>query len=158
MNIFNKKPILYEKLSNRVIFVIRGIEIFLAVLLIILVLISALGLVITLYKDMGYLKELVNYDTFQELTSFMLLLIIALELSMMLVKHNPNNVIGVMIYAMARKMLIYNTAAIDMLIGVITLAILFLVKIYLIKDNQKQILSESQSDSVVSSSLKSSEE
>ncbi|WP_207655350.1 hypothetical protein [Clostridium vincentii] len=107
---------------------------------------------------MGYLKELVNYDTFQELTSFMLLLIIALELSMMLVKHNPNNVIGVMIYAMARKMLIYNTAAIDMLIGVITLAILFLVKIYLIKDNQKQILSESQSDSVVSSSLKSSEE
>lgn len=154
MNIFNKKPILYEKLSNRVILVIRGIEIFLAGLLIILVLISSLGLLITLYKDLGYLKELVNYDTFQQLTSFVLLLIIALELSMMLVKHNPDNVVGVMIYAIARKMLIYNTAALDMLIGVITLAILFLVKIYLIKDNKKQTLS----DSVVSSSLKSGEE
>ena len=79
------------------------------------------------------MRFLIDYDNFQQLLSYLLLLIIALELAIMLIKHNPNNVIEVMIYAIARKMLIYNSSSMEMLIGVITLAILFIVKIYLVK-------------------------
>lgn len=85
-------------------------------------------------KDVTLINTLVDYDTLQHFLSYLLLLIIALELAMMLIKHTPNNVVDVTIYAIARKMLIYNTSSSDMLLGVITLSILFFVKHFLIKE------------------------
>lgn len=109
-----------------------AIEIFLAMLIIIAVLISGVALVISAVQQ-GSLTHLLDYDNFQSLLSYLLMLIIGLELALMLIKHKPSNVIDVMIYAIARKMLIYSTATIEMLVGVIALGILFIIKVSLNK-------------------------
>ncbi|HHU31552.1 MAG TPA: hypothetical protein GXZ50_02655 [Clostridia bacterium] len=126
-----KKSVFYEKISQTVYWTIRGIEILLAGLLVLLVLASSIFVFGTLIQNYS---QIAGFSDFQQLLSYLLLLIIALELAYMLIEHTPNNVVEVMIYAIARKMLIYNTTALDLLVGVITLAILFGVKVYLIKD------------------------
>ncbi|WP_017470459.1 phosphate-starvation-inducible PsiE family protein [Amphibacillus jilinensis] len=121
-----------HKLTNRVGAAIMAIEVFLAMLIIIAVLISGVALVISVVQQ-GSLTHLLDYDNFQSLLSYLLMLIIGLELALMLIKHKPSNVIDVMIYAIARKMLIYSTATIEMLVGVIALGILFIIKVSLKK-------------------------
>ncbi|NLP31512.1 MAG: hypothetical protein GX363_10355 [Clostridiales bacterium] len=130
----HKKTSFYDKLTINISVAIRGIEIFLSCLLIICVVISSIYLIAHFIKDVTLINTLVDYDTLQHFLSYLLLLIIALELAMMLIKHTPNNVVDVTIYAIARKMLIYNTSSSDMLLGVITLSILFFVKHFLIKE------------------------
>ncbi|MBM7540259.1 phosphate-starvation-inducible PsiE family protein [Amphibacillus cookii] len=122
----------FHKLTNRVGAAIMAIEVFLAMLIIIAVLISGVALVISVVQQ-GSLTHLLDYDNFQSLLSYLLMLIIGLELALMLIKHKPSNVIDVMIYAIARKMLIYSTATIEMLVGVIALGILFIIKVSLKK-------------------------
>jgi len=128
-----KRSAFYDEIATRISFAIRALEILLSCLLILCVVIASIYMIINFVKDYSLINQLIDYDNFQQLLSYLLLLIIALELAIMLIKHNPNNVIEVMIYAIARKMLIYNSSAVEMLIGVITLAILFMVKIYLVK-------------------------
>lgn len=128
-----KKSAFYDRFAVRVSFAIRAIEIFLSCWLILSVVIASVYMIINFINDSSLLNQLINYDNFQQLLSYLLLLIIALELAIMLIRHNPNNVIEVMIYAIARKTLIYNSSATDMLLGVLTLAILFAVRIYLVK-------------------------
>ncbi len=130
----NKKASFYDRITINISLAIHGIEILLSSILIVCVLISSIYMVISFLKDFSSIENLVNYDTLQQFLSYLLLLIIALELSMMLIRHNPNSVIDVTIYAIARKMLIYNTSSVNMLLGVITLSILFLVKKYLLND------------------------
>lgn len=134
-----KKTSFYDKLSINVSIAIRGIEIFLSCLLIICVVISSVYLIVHFVKDVTLINTLVNYDALQHFLSYLLLLIIALELAMMLIKHNPNNVIDVTIYAISRKMLIYNTSSSDMLMGVITLSVLFIIKHFLVKETLEPI-------------------
>lgn len=125
----DNKNVLYEKQTSLVFWAIRGIEILLAGFLVLLVIASAIYFLGSLIQDYS---QLANYSNFQQLLSYLLLLIIALELAHMLIEHKSDSVVEVMIYAIARKMLIFTTTANELLISVVTLAILFAVRKYLI--------------------------
>jgi len=115
---------------------IRVIEMILAGLLIVSVLVVAVYLMLPYFKDSGQIMKLIDYNGFQQFLSFVLILIIALELAMMLITHDHNKVIEVMIYAIARKMLIYNTTAVELLLGVLTLVVLFAAEKFLIHEQR----------------------
>ena len=128
----NKKRRLpvFRALGNRFSKVIIGIEMFLAALIIITVLAGAIALIVSTIQE-GVAEHLLDYDNFQNILSYLLILIIGLELAIMLIQHQPSNIIDVMIYATARKMLIYSTDMVDGLIGVISIGILFIIKVAL---------------------------
>ena len=132
---YSNKSKFYEKMSNRVSTAISSIELFISGLLVMAVIINSFFFVVSMFRDITQLKELINYNSFQHYLSYLLLLIIALELAIMLIRHKPNNVVDVMTLAIARKMLIYNTEAYELLIGVITIGILFAIKIYILKES-----------------------
>ncbi len=121
-----------SKAAIRLSATIRTIEMILAGLLIVSVLIVAIFLLLPYVKDTSQILQLIDYNGFQQFLSFVLILIIALELAMMLITHDHNKVIEVMIYAIARKMLIYNTTAVELLLGVLTLVVLFAAEKFLI--------------------------
>jgi phosphate starvation-inducible membrane PsiE len=50
----------------------------------------------------------------------------------MLCKHTPETVIDVLLFAIARQIVVYHDAPIDMLIGVVAIVGLFAAKKYLI--------------------------
>ncbi|MGI5970596.1 MAG: hypothetical protein ACOX7P_02595 [Oscillospiraceae bacterium] len=128
MKLFGNQPAVKEKAFGRIYYIIQGVEIVLSCILIVFVLVSVGYMVAGFAKDAA---NMVGYDNLQSLLSYLLLLIIAVELAVMLIGHNPASVLEVMIYAIARKMLIFNTSAVDMLLSVIAIGILFFIRSYL---------------------------
>ena len=121
-----------KRIGDRFSGVIMGIEIFLAALIIVAVIIGAISLIGSTVQK-GVVEQILDYDNFQNILSYLLILIIGLELSIMLIRHQPSNIVDVMIYATARKMLIYSTDMYEGLIGVISIGVLFIIKVSLHK-------------------------
>ncbi|NLG86788.1 MAG: hypothetical protein GX489_06190 [Firmicutes bacterium] len=107
------------------------IETFLAAFLIFAVASSSITLVRRLYYVITTHDFMQTYDLFQGFMAHALLLVIGLELALMLLKHTPSSIIEVLIYALARKLLIHATNAYELAVGVAALAGLFAIRKYL---------------------------
>lgn len=70
---------------------------------------------------------------FQEFLKHSLMLVIGMEFIMMLIAYSDKNIIYLIIFVIARKLLISSDTVVDLLIGVIAIAILFIVKNYILR-------------------------
>ena len=75
----------------------------------------------------------VNYDQLNDFLAQILLLVIGVELVIMLCLHLPETLLEVLLYAIARKLLLVpKTAGVaDLLLGVLAIACIFFIKKYL---------------------------
>ena len=75
----------------------------------------------------------VNYDQLNDFLAQILLLVIGVELVIMLCLHLPETLLEVLLYAIARKLLLVpKTAGVaDLLLGVLAIAGIFFIKKYL---------------------------
>ena len=71
-----------------------------------------------------------SYQLFQDFLSHVLLMVIGLEFVAMLINHEEYQIIYIMIMVVARKMLIYGDNTQDLFIGVLAIAVLFIVRKY----------------------------
>jgi len=76
-----------------------------------------------------------TYEIFQKFLGHVLLLVVGVELVAMLVKHTPSSVIEVLLYAIARKMLIGSEHMLEFVLGIVSIAGIFAVKKYLFISN-----------------------
>lgn len=133
-----------RRFGKRILRVVLWLETGLALCVMVAVLVGVVDLVarIRVFAGTPYPA---GYDEFRNLLGFALLLVIGLELTIMLVRHTPGSVIEVMLYATARKVLIYTTQTHEFLLGVVALAVLFAIRRYLfvprIADEQGHVLS-----------------
>ncbi|ABY92220.1 MAG: hypothetical protein XD49_1428 [Caldanaerobacter subterraneus] len=95
------------------------------------------GVAISFLDLIRYLNLIISQpplQTYEILRTFLghiLLLVIGLELVIMLVRHTPSSVVEVLLYAIARKIIMEAKTTLDVLIGVVALGGLFLlIKIY----------------------------
>ncbi len=126
----NKTEGKLNKIRDRIGEYIIWIEMILAILIIVTVILSIKDLFIlcmTTFKT----EALSSYDILQGFLSHTLLLVVGLELALMLISHSTGKVLEVVLYAIARKMLISSTNMTDILFGVIALALIFFVNKYL---------------------------
>lgn len=80
----------------------------------------------------------VAYSQLNDILAQILLLVIAIEFVVMLSLHIPGTIIEVLLYAIARKMLLFPKSGgmLEVLLGVIAIAGLFTIRKYLLtKDN-----------------------
>ncbi len=83
-----------------------------------------------------YIKTVVTipggeaYDIFSRMLGHILLMVVGLELALTLVRHDSQSILDVMIYGVARKLLVYPTQNNELLVGVIAVGALFLVQKY----------------------------
>lgn len=118
---------------------IMWIEILLAGFIITTVILSGKDIVVLIHKV--YITEASqSYQLLQGLLAHILLLVVGLELALMLITHSAGNVLEVILYAIARKMLISSSNTMDILLGVISLAIIFAVDKYLHTQGIKRLL------------------
>ncbi|HCL4576174.1 hypothetical protein EXM36_06460 [Clostridium botulinum] len=127
-----------KNLKSKIISGVMWLETLLAIFMIASVLLSSKDL-ISFIVQIFTLDAIPSYDMFQKFLSHLLLLVIALELALMLVKHTPNSVVEVMLYAIARKMLVYGSSAIEIFLGVLSLAGIFFIKKYLFSERDKKL-------------------
>jgi len=134
----HRNNIKLKNLKSKIISGVMWLETLLAIFMIASVLVSSKDL-ISFIIQIFTLDAIPSYDMFQKFLSHLLLLVIALELALMLVKHTPNSVVEVMLYAIARKMLVYGSSALEIFLGVLSLAGIFFIKKYLFSEQDKKL-------------------
>lgn len=80
--------------------------------------------------DIAHSTKGSSYELFQSFLSHVLLMVIGLEFVAMLINHEEYQIIYIMIMVVARKMLIYGDNTRDLFIGVLAIAVLFIVRKY----------------------------
>ena len=94
------------------------------------------GIIVSRLVLFKYMFEIINttqdhsYKLFQAFLAHVLLMVIGLEFVAMLINHEEYQVIYIMIMVVARKMLIYGDNTRDLFIGVLAIAVLFVVRKY----------------------------
>ncbi|NME81814.1 phosphate-starvation-inducible PsiE family protein [Clostridium sp. SM-530-WT-3G] len=89
-------------------------------------------LVIFLFADLKILVlNPTNTELFNTLLASAFNLVIGIEFIKMLCKHSPDTVIEVLLFAIARKLIVEHTSTIENLIGIISIGILFATRKYL---------------------------
>ena len=97
--------------------------------------------VIYLTAELFHFRESIEqtnlHTSYEELLSDILLLVVGIELALMLVRRTPESLIEVMFFVVARKMLIKASTFWDLILGVIALAGLFAIRMYLVNRPNK---------------------
>ena len=120
-----KKWIIYlEKVA-------KAIEIFIALVLLVIVVIKIVEVVFDLT---GFPIGILTME-FGGILSVTLNLVIGVEFTKMLIKHTPESVVDVLLFAIARQMVVYHERTLDLLIGVLAIAGLFAIKKFLLGVN-----------------------
>ncbi len=116
-----------KKYVNHVLKIVSTLEVILAGIIVVAVIVNGVALVADAYTDItdGSLVFL------EDFISDILLLVIGLELAIVLIRHTPESVLQVMIFAVARKTLIYTDDAYEIALGVIALGGLYAIRKYL---------------------------
>ena len=84
-----------------------------------------------LIRKLFALLPVVKIDIFHDFLGFALALVIAVEFVKMLSRHTPGNAIEVLLFALARKLVVSEESSLDLLLGVIAIGILFAIRRYL---------------------------
>lgn len=99
---------------------------------IVLALFLIVGVIIGMKDIFSYLRAIYTtpaietYDIFKQFLAHILLLVVGIELILMLVSHSIDSIIEFILFVIARKMLIYADTMLDLLLGTLAIAILFL--------------------------------
>ena len=92
----------------------------------IIVLMGFVFSIVPLFNSMKDLADGANEYTFHEFLSYALTLVIGIEFIRMLVKHSWDSVLNVLLFAIARHIILEASESIDLLIGVLAICIIFL--------------------------------
>ncbi len=112
------------------------IEVIIAVLVAVAVVIGLLDLV-KYFKIIYISNPAKTYEVFNDMLGYALLLIVAIELIFMIIYHSTDAVLELVLYVIARKMLIYAQSMLDLVFGTLSIGIVFLVFRYLRVKNGK---------------------
>lgn len=121
-----------EKLKNGIVKYATGIEIILAIFVL-------AGITLGLLSIIRYLFLIYDasstdiYATMKNFLGVTLLLVIGVELVLMLLSHSSMGVLELVLFAIARKMLVYSDTMLELLIATIAIAIVFAIKKYLVE-------------------------
>ncbi|MCC5910383.1 MAG: hypothetical protein JJT76_08100 [Clostridiaceae bacterium] len=97
----------------------------------------AIGILIGITDILRYLALIFQtdiaegYAVFKKFLGFTLLLVVGIELVLMLLSHSNSAVLQLVLYAIARKMLIYSETMLDLILGTAAIAGVFAIKKYL---------------------------
>ena len=114
--------------------VANGIEVAIAVVLIVVIVIRLTELIGAVFG----LRFTVIKMEFEQILSLLFILVIGVELAKMLFKYSHALVIDVLFFLIARHLVMYHERTMDILLGVLAIAGLFAVKKYLLVGDGKK--------------------
>lgn len=117
-----------HKIQNKLLGFVRVLEIFIAFLIAIAIIISALALIPDLWQFIG------NYgdsQAFRVFLGYAFNTLIGIEFLKMLIKHSTASVIEVLLFAIARELIVEHTTPFENLMSIISIAILFAIRRFL---------------------------
>ena len=115
-------------------------ELVLSIIILIIVFLGMMDLSRSVYQS--YIVEFATPVEYSELNSFLaegLLLVIGVELVVMLCLHVPGTLIEVLLFAIARKLILLpkTSGMIDLFLGILAIGIIFGIRKYLLNQEEK---------------------
>lgn len=122
-----------HKINTRLVKMMKAVELVIAVLLMIAIAISTLATVC-------FGAEALMDQSFQleAILEKALTLVVGVEFVKMLILHTPESVIEVLLYAVARQIIISHESAMENLVGVLAVALIFVVKKYFLTNAEQK--------------------
>ena len=117
-------------------------ELVLAIIILIIVFLGMMDLSRSVYQS--YIVDFATPVEYSELNSFLaegLLLVIGVELVVMLCLHVPGTLIEVLLFAIARKLILLpkTSGMIDLFLGILAIGIIFGIRKYLLNQEEKNM-------------------
>ena len=117
-------------------------ELVLSIIILIIVFLGMMDLSRSVYQS--YIVEFATPVEYSELNSFLaegLLLLIGVELVVMLCLHVPGTLIEVLLFAIARKLILLpkTSGMIDLFLGILAIGIIFAIRKYLLNQEEKNM-------------------
>ncbi len=109
----------------------------------VLTVLLAIGVIFSLKDLVWYFPTIWNtpsvasYGLFKDFLGHVLLLVVGVELMLMLINHSMVAILELILFVIARKMLIYADTMMDLLLGTVSILVVFLIFKYLLP-NLKQ--------------------
>jgi len=124
-----------EKVKKWIMFFARWFEIFMSFVILIIILISTFSLV----KEIILGAPAIQIDQFlgQSLS-----LIIGIEFIKMLIKHTPGAAIEVLLFAIARQLIVLHNSMLETLFGILAMAGVFAIRKYLFTGSKQDYTAE----------------
>ncbi|MEG1153468.1 MAG: hypothetical protein RSD61_02945, partial [Ruthenibacterium sp.] len=119
---------LKEFLRERVAFLASLIEILISVIVLLAIVITGVQVVGELF---GLVGSSDHYAGFTMLIGHAFNLVIGIEFIKMLSKHTPGSAIEVLLFAIARQMVVEHTTPLENLLSIIAIALIFVIRKFL---------------------------
>lgn len=120
------------KVRRLLIHIVGYVELVLAFVLLVAILLAAVGLVMQMGVFHG---DPFNFEDFGTFLNSVFALVIGIEFIRMLVRHTPGAVIEVLLFAIARQLIVEHAGHWEMLIGIVCIAGVFAVRKFLFTKN-----------------------
>lgn len=124
-----------KKLKEKIEVAIKAVEIIICVSILFSLILSIPILVkyaISVIKASDF-KE--NYDLLNEFLKFALLLVVGIELIEMILTRSHEAILTLILFVIARKMLLYSVDLIDILVGSLSIGLIFVIIKFVVKDD-----------------------
>lgn len=121
-----------KKIQNQLMKVLKILEYLVAVALIIAMVISLISFVIQ--QSSSFSIESFHLESY---LSFALSLIVGIEFVKMLILQTPGSLVEVVMFAVVRQIIMSHDSAVENLIGVIAVLLMFLCRKYLLGEGSK---------------------
>lgn len=131
-----------KKNDKRLLKISKRFETALSIILLILVLLGMMDLIRSVYQ--AYIVDFANPVEYTQLNGFLaeaLLLVIGVELVVMLSLHIPGVLLEVLLYAIARKLILLpkSSGMGDLLLGILAIGVIFTIRKYLMSSQEREI-------------------
>ena len=128
--------------DKRLLKLSKNFETALSIVLLMLVLLGMMDLIRSVYN--AYIVDFSNPVEYSQLNSFLaeaLLLVIGVELVVMLSLHIPGVLLEVLLYAIARKLILLpkNSGMLDLLLGILAIGAIFAIRKFLLTSEERAI-------------------
>lgn len=123
-----------KKIKDKIDLGIRAIEIIICVIILFSLLLSVPNLVryaLTIMRTTN-LKQ--NYEFLNEFLKHALLIVVGIELIEMILTKSHEAILTLILFVIARKMLLYSVDLVDILIGAISIGLIFAIIKFVVKD------------------------
>ena len=131
-----------KKHDKRLLNISKNFETALAIVILILVLLGMMDLGRSVYQ--AYIVDFSTPVQYSQLNSFLaeaLLLVIGVELVVMLSLHTPGVLLEVLLYAIARKLILLpkSSGMGDLLLGILSIGAIFAIRKYLMSPEEREM-------------------
>ena len=131
-----------KKNDKRLLKISKRFETALSIILLILVLLGMMDLIRSVYQ--AYIVDFANPVEYTQLNGFLavaLWLVIGVELVVMLSLHIPGVLLEVLLYAIARKLILLpkSSGMGDLLLGILAIGVIFTIRKYLMSSLEREI-------------------